>query len=204
MNKRQIIFDWVKEKKILPQLKKKKFDLTNESNRVASELKNVENSISLFNMADEFCEFIRQKLIESLLSSIKRWEAHVDDDCESQYDGYESVNLFDIRVNIKEMEHAYDNPYFFEGKFAKLFDAYVHLIPEHYKELFDYIQEQFDFIIDEANLGSNKLSISKTYGDVNGKYDLRNLRVTFYCNIYSLNFDTLLKSLSKMEKLSSF
>ena len=179
MEKQKVIFNWIKETELLPALNAKKTKLNGEISFLNRQLKNVEETIELLDVADEFCEMIRDELFKQLqLLRPEMSNSNDSDDSDNNDDGERKLLLLKVTFADKKR-------YTFEGKFSKLYESYMDL--GNHEELFGYIQKQFVFMSNEAKalLSGDylpKLYISRSSKEIVmfREYELEGVKVEFH------------------------
>lgn len=142
--RQRCIFDYVKKVDLLPSIESKKAKLQNEIFVLNNELKDFSTTVELLNMADDFCELIRDALYQKLGPIKSAWNYDPDDD--DQYeDGDRNIEVFSVALtseNTSKLE--------FQGQYAELAKAFMtYSGGGGYKDLFDYFQKQFNLIVDD-------------------------------------------------------
>ena len=148
VNERKYVFNWIKKTELTPKLYEKKYKLSTELNRLDGELKEVDKSIELIPIVDDFCEYARIKLFEILASfypNLHESDEDSDEDNDDNDDGDRCIDICQFPARKEQ------NNYVFDGKYSQLFDAYcIHCTTQtQYSEIFDYLHKQLEHITKE-------------------------------------------------------
>jgi hypothetical protein len=173
-----LVFDWFKQNELIPALNAKKTKIHEEFAKPMLELKILDDTMALLNVADEFCQFIRDQLFEKLNSLGPAYFAEDSDD-DNDYEPQQSLLIYMLPVKTEMNIHT------FEGQYAKLFNAYLqYLNYMQYGDLLEYTQKQFNLITEDvsksfSNISQLRLRISKLSKEITPfqRYELEGIKV---------------------------